>query len=232
MKNELIGIICAMEKEANGIIDVMEGKRSEIISGVTFTSGKIHGKSCVVAVCGIGKVFAALCAQSMILKYSPDLIINCGVAGGLDSRLGICDIALSSSLVQHDMDTSALGDPKGMISGINIINIPSDKESTELLERCAAEEGIKTLTGVIASGDKFMSENCEKKNIVDTFEAIACEMEGAAVAQVCYVNNVRFCVMRAISDGGDDNASMDYPTFAKIAAEQAVKVILKFFEKV
>ena len=121
MKNELIGIICAMEKEANGIINAMDDKKAEIISGVTFTKGKIYGKDCVVAVCGIGKVFAALCAQSMILKYSPVLIINCGVAGGLDSRLGICDIALSSSLVQHDMDTSALGDPKGMISGINIV---------------------------------------------------------------------------------------------------------------
>lgn len=231
MTNELIGIICAMDKEADGIIAEMSEKEASVISGVTYTKGKISGKSCVVAVCGVGKVFAALCTQSMIITYKPSLIINCGVAGGLDPSLKICDIALSSSLVQHDMDTSAIGDPKGLISGINIINIEADKNTLLSLKECAEEENINTLVGVIASGDKFISDSVEKKNIRKFFNAVACEMEGAAVAQVCYVNSVPFCVMRAISDSKDDNASMDYPTFVKIAAKQAVKVILRFLSK-
>lgn len=230
MNNSLIGIIAAMHKEADGIIEKMNVTNTEVISGITFTIGKLKNKDCVVAVCGIGKVFAALCAQTMILRYSPSLIINSGVAGGLDPSLKVCDIALASSLVQHDMDTSSLGDPKGMISGINIINLPCDEKNTDRLRKCAEAEGIKTLTGVIASGDRFVSSSSDKKAIVDSFSAIACEMEGAAIAHVCYVNNVPCCVMRAISDGGDDNAVLDYPTFAKMAAQRAINVIIRFFE--
>ncbi len=230
MKNEIIGIIAAMDSEARGIIEKMTDASREEISGIVFNRGKLKNKDCVVAVCGIGKVFAALCAQTMILKYSPSLIINSGVAGGLHPSLKVCDIALASSLVQHDMDTSAIGDPKGLISGINIINLPTDKEATARLISCAESEGIRTLSGVIASGDKFIASSADKKEIVDCFSAVACEMEGGAVAQVCYVNSVPCCVMRAISDGGDDSASLDYPTFVKLASEQSVKVIMKFFE--
>lgn len=227
--NNTVGIICAMEAEAKDIIAAMTQTKEETISSVTYVSGYINEKNCVVAVCGIGKVFAALCTQTMILRYSPSLIINCGVAGGLSPELSICDIAIATSLVQHDMDTSAIGDPKGLISGINVINLPCDPEAAALLKKCAEEE-VNTVLGVIASGDKFMSDNGEKEEIKNTFNAIACEMEGAAVGQVCYVNNVPCCVMRAISDGGDENASMDYPTFAGIAAARAARVILKFLE--
>ena len=226
--NNRVGIICAMEKEANGIISAMKEVTVEDVSGISFHVGKIGERDCVVAVCGIGKVFAALCAQTMIVKYAPSLIINSGVAGGLSPKLKICDVALATALVQHDMDTSALGDPKGLISGINIIELPCDTKTVAALGKCAEAEGIHVENGIIASGDRFISEDSDKAFIRDTFSAIACEMEGAAVGQVCYVNNVPCCVMRAISDGGDDNAAIDYPTFAKIAAEQAVKVILRF----
>ena len=230
MKNDVIGIICAMNKEACGIIENMTNVTTEEISGVTFNKGKIKGKNCVVAVCGIGKVFAALCAQTMILRYSPSLIINSGVAGGLNPSLKVCDIAVATSLVQHDMDTSAIGDPKGLISGINIINIPTDNEATSRLTDAARICGINVVNGVIATGDKFVASESDKRSIVDNFSAIACEMEGGAIAQVCYVNKTPVCVMRAISDGGDDGASLDYPSFVKLASEQSVKVILNFFE--
>ncbi len=229
MKNN-IGIICAMNKEARGIIERMTEVTTEEISGVTFNKGKINGKDCVVAVCGIGKVFAALCAQTMILRYSPSLIINSGVAGGLHPSLKVCDITVATSLVQHDMDTSAIGDPKGLISGINIINIPTDEEASARLTSAAQSCGINVINGVIATGDKFIASDSDKKSIVDNFSAIACEMEGGAIAQVCYVNKTPVCVMRAISDGGDDSATLDYPTFARLASEQSVKVIMKFFE--
>lgn len=226
----MIGIICAMNKEACGIIENMTDVTREEISGVIFNKGKINGKDCVVAVCGIGKVFAALCAQTMILTYSPSLIINSGVAGGLHPSLKVCDITVATSLVQHDMDTSAIGDPKGLISGINIINIPTDEEASARLTDAAKSCGINVVSGVIATGDKFVASNDDKKSIVDSFSAIACEMEGGSIAQVCYVNKTPVCVMRAISDGGDDSATLDYPTFAKLASEQSVRVIMKFFE--
>ena len=164
----------------------------------------------------------------MILKYAPDLIINSGVAGSLVGELSVCDVALAGAVVQHDMDTSPLGDPVGLISGINVVYIDSAKEYTDRLAAAASENGIKTLVGNIASGDQFIA-NAEKKAYVrDTFGAVACEMEGAAIGQVCYVNGVPFCVMRAISDGGDDDASVDYPTFVGIAAENTFKIIKSF----
>lgn len=224
-----IGIIAAMKIEAEGLIAHMTEAVTETISGITFTAGKLGGKSCVVAVCGIGKVFAALCAQTMILRYQPSLIINSGVAGSLSSSLQIGSIAIASTLVQHDMDTSALGDPVGLISGINVVHLPCDKASSDRLADCAEKEAIPYQRGTIASGDRFLSENESKNWIAHTFDAIACEMEGAAIGQVCYVNTVPCAVMRAISDGGDEDAAIDYPTFMRMAAERAVRVLLRFF---
>ena len=224
----MIGIIAAMNVEMDGLRAHMESPASETVSGVTFVRGIIEGREVVTAVCGIGKVFAALCAQTMILRYAPEAIINTGVAGTLTDELSIGNLAVSSCVVQHDMDTSAIGDPVGLISGINMVEIPADKALTERL--CAAAEtvGVKTLTGCIASGDQFVARPGRKTFITDTFSAIACEMEGAAIGQVCYVNGVPFCVLRAISDSADGSSHMDYPVFAQMAAEQSVRLLLAF----
>ena len=128
----------------------------------------------------------------MIIKYAPDLIINSGVAGSLSSELSVCDVALAGAVVQHDMDTSPLGDPVGLISGINVVYINSSAEYTAKLAAAAGENGIKTLVGTIASGDQFIANGEKKAYVRDTFDAIACEMEGAAIGQVCYVTKRRF----------------------------------------
>ena len=224
----MIGIIAAMNVEMDGLRAHMESPVSETVSGVEFVRGVIEGREVVTAVCGIGKVFAALCAQTMILRYAPEAIINTGVAGTLTDELSIGNLAVSACVVQHDMDTSAIGDPVGLISGINMIEIPADKALTERL--CAATQaiGVKTLTGCIASGDQFVASPGRKTFIADTFSAIACEMEGAAIGQVCYVNHVPFCVLRAISDSADGSSHMDYPFFAQMAAEQSVRLLLAF----
>lgn len=225
-----IGIIAAMQIEADGLIAHMTDAAKEEISGITFTAGTLCGRSVVVAVCGIGKVFAALCAQTMILRYHPSLIINSGVAGSLSPSLRIGDIAIATTLVQHDMDTSALGDPVGLISGINIVHLPCDEVASAQLVACTAAENLPCLRGTIASGDRFMSDRAAKEHIASTFGAIACEMEGAAIGQVCYVNHIPCAVMRAISDGGDENAAVDYPTFVGMAAERAIRVLLRFLQ--
>lgn len=223
-----IGIISAMEVELEKIKAAMKVEREEKISGVSFVLGSFEGKKTVAAVCGVGKVFAAICTEAMILNYKPEIIINSGVAGGLSDTLSICDAVVAESAVEYDMDTSPLGDPVGMLSGINIINIPCDKTvANELI--CAAERcNIHTEYGTVASGDKFVASDKERKYIKDGFLALACEMEGAAVAHVCYVNGVKCAVLRTISDGGNDAANMDFPTFAKKAADQTF-VILKEF---
>ena len=224
----MIGIIAAMDVEMKSLRSYMENTETEVISGIRFVRGTLEGKDVVTAVCGIGKVFAALCAQTMILHYQPQCIINTGVAGTLTDALTIGSIAVSSAVVQHDMDTSPLGDPVGLISGINKVELPADRLLTGQLSACAKVMGIKTATGVIASGDQFVASVERKAFIVEHFKAIACEMEGAAVGQVCYVNKIPFCVLRAISDSADGSSHMDYPTFVQMAAEQSVALLRRF----
>lgn len=225
----MVGIIGAMHIEVETIKSLMENKTVETISGVDYIRGILHGKEIVIAVCGIGKVAAAMCTQTMILKYSPECIINTGVGGSLSTKLAIGDIAVAESLVQHDMDTSPLGDPIGLISGINIVNIPADKKVIDFLSKgIETLDNVKGLRGVIASGDQFIASDEKKKFITDSFDAIVCEMEGASIAQVCYTNGIPFGVVRAVSDCADGSSHMDYGEFLPVAAANAAKLIEYF----
>ena len=138
-----LGIIAAMTIEADLIKEAMTDVTTEEISGITFVSGKLGQTDAALAVCGIGKVFAALCTQTMILRYAPDCIINTGVGGTLTDKLGIGDLAISNAVVQHDMDTSALGDPVGLISGINVIEMAADSAVVEKVCAICGEKGIR-----------------------------------------------------------------------------------------
>ena len=224
----LTGIIGAMVVETDAIKAMLTDKKVENHGGIEFVCGMLGKNQVVVATCGIGKVFAAICAQTMILKYSPDRIINTGVAGSLSPSVGLLDVAISTSVVQHDMDTSPLGDPVGLISGINVVNLPAAQSLIAQVEAAAERVGIRSVRGVIASGDQFIADGAKKDYIRDTFSAIACEMEGAAIGQVCYAAGVDFVVIRAISDNADDAAgALDYPTLCVKAAEQSQKLLME-----
>lgn len=222
-----LGIIAAMKIEAELIEAAMTDIVRETCGSIEYCLGKIGNTDIVLAVCGIGKVFAAICAQTMIVKYAPDAVINTGVGGTLTKKLSVGDVAVSSAMVQHDMDTSALGDPVGLISGINIVEIPADEALAEKISAIVRGMGINTVKGTIATGDQFIGKQETKDRIVNTFGAIACEMEGAAIGQVCYVNKVPFAVIRAISDDADGGACEDYPTFAKMAAKNSAKAVIE-----
>ena len=209
----------------------MEEKRSEKAGSIEFVSGLLNKKEVVTAVCGIGKVAAGMCAQAMILKYSPSCIINSGVAGSLSNSLNILDVVVGESLVQHDFDISALGDPLGFIPGLEMINIPCDNSLANIIISSAKGLGINAVAGIIASGDRFISSDEKKSFIVKNFGAVACEMEGAAIAQACYSNNVPFTVVRAISDCADGASQMDYPAFLPRAAKNASCLIVSAIEK-
>ena len=216
-----IGIIGAMEPEVEALIAALADKNCEEVSGIKLYTGILEGRTVAIAKCGIGKVFAAICAQTMILKYSPKLLVNTGVGGALASGLKTGDIVIADSLCQHDMDTSAIGDPKGLVSGINVIYFDADKRAGEILLAAANELGLSATLGRVATGDKFIASKEEKERIVSDFSADACEMEGCAIAQTAFVNNTPFAVIRAISDSADGEATMDYPTFLPIAAKNS-----------
>lgn len=229
----LIGIIGAMELEVDALKKLMTNEEIRKISTIDFHRGTINGVETVVAVAGVGKVNAAVCAQTMILTYSPDLIINVGVAGGLWDGFKIGDIAVADYVVEHDMDTSPLGDEKGFITGINMVKMPCDNKISSMLEEAAKKVGeISVKTGIIASGDQFINTQEERDSILNSFDAIAAEMEGGSIGHVCVMNNIPFGVLRAISDGANDDSHMDYPEFAKMAANNSIKIILEFLNKI
>ena len=223
----MTGIIVAMDIELKALLSSIQNKSEKIISGITFTRGIIAGEQVVAAVCGIGKVASAVCAQTMILSFSPDRVINCGVCGGLADDLEVGDVILASDAVQYDMDTSALGDPKGFLSGLNIINIPcSVPEISDICEK--TESFGKIRVGRVASGDKFISELSEKIQIRAEFSADVCEMEGASVAQVCFINGIPCTLVRTVSDSLSGSGA-DYEIFkyrcADISCELVKKII-------
>lgn len=228
----MIGIIGAMDVEINGLVSKMEIKEEKTVSSIVFFKGILENKDVVIAKCNPGKVNAAICAQTMILLYNVDVIINTGVAGGLSKELNICDVAIADKVVQHDMDTTPLGDPIGFISGLNIVEIPTGEKICSLLRECAQNcEKTNVVTGTIASGDQFLNSRKVKDKIVSDFGAIAGEMEGASIGHVAYSNNVPFGVLRVISDNADRESDMDFPQFCSIAAEKSIKICLEFINK-
>ena len=225
----MTGIIGAMAIEIDGINEKMIKKSESVIAGITFTKGIINKKEVVTAVCGMGKVNAAMCAEIMVLEFKPEVIINTGVAGAISKDLNITDIVVSSSLYEYDLDITPLGYPLGYISGADIVEIPADKKILKDLVNCSHKVLSKPAkTGVIVSGDKFVDDNELKKFLSKKFNASACEMEGAAIGHVCYMNKVPFSVVRAISDNAEGEANMDFESFSKIAADNSIKLMLEY----
>ncbi len=226
-----IGIIGAMTAEVEELISHLSKHRVETYSGIDFHLGVMLGKRVVVARSGIGKVFAAICAEAMLLNYSPALLVNSGVGGAISTQLRPCDIVFADRLVQHDMDTSPLGDPKGLVSGINKIYFDTDERAVNILSATAAELGVRSVVGVIATGDRFVCDLAEKQRLAADFGAAACEMEGGAIAHVAFVNATPCVVIRAISDSADGSANMEYAQFLPAAARISTSLTLALIEK-
>lgn len=228
----MIGIIGAMDIEVDGFKNHMQNLTIQKHAFFEFAHGIIHNEEVVVVMCGIGKVSAAICTQLMIDKYNPDVIINTGVAGGLDKNLSIGDIAVATSVVQHDIDTTIFGDPKGYITNLALTKIPVDDKISDILKKCAQTcENTSVICGTIASGDQFISTPYQKNQIIDEFDAVAAEMEGGAMGHVCYANGIKFGVIRAISDNASGDALMDYETFKVMAAEKTIKIVIDFIKE-
>lgn len=228
----IIGIIGAMDVEIEHIASQLENRETETVSGITFTSGELFGVRITAAVCGIGKVFAAVCAQTMILRFHADAIINTGIAGSLSPALGELDCAVAADVVQHDMDTTFFGDEPGLISGINLVNIPCDKQLSAAAAEAARQIGLACEIVRIASGDRFINSAESRREIAEKFGASVCEMEGAAIGQVCFINRVPFTVIRTISDGADGSTTRDYNSFRDAAADNSAKIVASLIKRI
>ena len=224
---EMLGIIGAMDKEVDALRRQMTDAEEKQAGFSRFTVGNLWGEQVCLAQCGIGKVHAALCAQSMITSFQVSAILNIGVAGALRTSLGIGDTVVADSAVQHDVDTSPIGDPIGMVSGPNIVHFPFDPARSKLLKQAAEEAGLRCEAGAIATGDQFIVGTEKKVWLAETFGAAACDMEGGAIAQCCYEMNVPYAAVRAISDTRDGDGR-EYMEKALYACEQEERLLKKF----
>ena len=182
---------------------------------------------------GIGKVNAGICAQILADVFSVDAIINTGIAGSLNKDINMGDIVLSTDVVQHDMDATGFGYRKGQIPQMPVFFFEADEKLRKLAKGVCQEVNpeIQVFEGRIASGDQFVCDQDVKDRIVSEFSAYATEMEGAAIGQAAYLNEIPFLVVRAISDKADGSAQMDYSEFEKAAVEHSVKLTLNMLAK-
>lgn len=229
----MLGIIGAMDVEVAEVKKAMEDVEVKVLAGMEFYKGILKGKEAVVVRSGIGKVNAAICTQILADHYEVDAVINTGIAGSLRNEINIGDIVLSTDTVQHDMDATGFGYPAGQVPQMKEFAFPADEGLMKLAKECCKRVNpeIEVFTGRVVSGDQFISDREKKQWIVDTFSGFCTEMEGAAIAQAAYLNNIPFLIIRAISDKADTNANMDYEVFEAQAVRHSVNLILAMAEQ-
>lgn len=226
----MIGIIGAMQIEIDGLRAHMKNAEEVELSGIKFLTGEIKGTEVVMAVCGMGKVYAAICAQTMVIHFKVDAVINTGVAGNLSDKLGIKSVAIANQVVQHDMDLTPIGYQYGELGGLDLVYLPADEKLVALVEQSVKNMGLNYQIGTIATGDQFINKPEQQEFIISHFHAIAAEMEGASIGHVCCINKIPFAIIRTISDDANGNAPEDFPTFAKEAAEIAIEIVLEVLD--
>lgn len=227
MKNNIIGIIGAMDEEVNKLKAELTDVNVYKKASMDFYEGKLYDKDVVVVRSGIGKVNAAICTQILVDKYNVGCVINTGIAGSLDAKINIGDIVLSVDALQHDVDAVAFGYDLGVIPRMEESVFKADEELLKVADEACREvlSEINIFKGRVVSGDQFISDKVTKEKLVNTFSGMCTEMEGAAIAHAAYLNDVPFLIIRAISDKADDSAHMDYPAFEAMAINNSVKLM-------
>jgi len=223
-----IGIIFAMEEELQSLLKIVELKKSKKIYDITFYECTLKDKNLILAESGIGKVNAARCTQILIDKMNVDLVINMGVAGSVTKDVKVCDVVIGEKLVQHDFDITAFNHEKGYVPKVGVY-VESDPSLVKLAEKIDKNAH----KGVIASGDIFCTDKKMSNQIYEDFHALCVEMEGASIAQVCYLSKIPFLVIRSISDSpdGSDN-KLTYDEFLQISSERAANFIKEMILKI
>lgn len=223
----IIGIIAAMEEELELLLNHMSHENTVEKAYMKFNSGMLFGKKVVAVVSGIGKVNSAICTQILIDDFKVDYVINIGIAGGTGENVMPGDIVIAKDLVQHDIDTTAFGDAPGQVPRIDTFAFAcDDKLIKKAIEACSCIKEHNCFVGRIVTGDQFINNSDKLKQLNKDFDALACEMEGGSIAQVCYLNRIPFVVIRSISDNGNIGVHMDYETFKPIAIENSTKILI------
>ena len=233
ISGERIGIIGAMDEEVDLLKEEATIIKTTIKADMEYFEGVLEEKNVVIVKCGMGKVNAGICANTLINDFDCTKIVNTGVAGSLDNKLDIGDVVISTDAVQHDFDVEAIGFKKGEIPYTGRYAFPANKALREVARESVKEAvpDIHAYEGRICSGDQFISTSKQKETITSNFGGLCCEMEGAAIAQVCYLNEIPFVVIRAISDKSDGSHNVEYETFKEAAADNGAKIVHAMLKK-
>ena len=226
------GIIAAMQEEMQEIEKIMKEKETKKIYELNFINGKINNTEVVLVEASVGKVNAARTTQILIDNFKVDAIINVGSAASANDELDIGDIVIGNKIVQHDFDITAFGHPKGYISNVGQY-MESDNSLIEKMKHTILnmqDNDFKIKIGTIATGDIFCTELKMKEKIRNKFEADAIEMEGAAIAQVCKLDNIPFLVIRSISDKPNGNNNVTFDEFLEKASKRCAIIIKNFLQ--
>jgi len=241
----VIGIMGALHEELAALLADMPDEQRVTVAGRDFWVGQWQGHAVVAALSRIGKVAAATTATVMLERFGVDALVFTGAAGGLGPGVRVGDVVVASGLVQHDMDASPLF-PRHEVPLYGRANFETDAElsaqladaAQEVLQEADRYLGPDTLAqfglcspqvhrGLIVSGDRFVSTTAESHALREALpDALAVEMEGAAVAQVCCDYGIPFTAVRTISDRADDAAHTDFNRFISEVASRYSRAIL------
>ncbi|MCK9267400.1 MAG: 5'-methylthioadenosine/adenosylhomocysteine nucleosidase [Alkaliphilus sp.] len=229
-----IGIIGAMDEEIYNLKNEMEISEVKTVANMDFYMGAIEGKEIILVRCGIGKVNAAICTQILISIFDVKTIINTGVAGAIKDDLNVLDIVISTDVQQHDFDVTGFGYKLGVIPGMKKYIFPADED---LIQKAvyASEKVLsnnRVSKGRIVSGDIFVSDVKLKQYLLKNFGAYCTEMEGAAIGHTCYVNNIPFVIIRAMSDRADGSAHDNFNKFVHQAANYSKDIVKLMLKKI
>lgn len=224
-----ISFICAMEEEVVALLKQLKEPKDIVVGPVTIHSGKINDHEVSIIQCGIGKVQAAMATSVLLTTQKPDAVINTGSAGGIGSGLAIGDIVVSNGVAYYDVDVSASGGyPLGQLPGQPRIFEASEKIAKQI-QQASHDVDLKAHVGLIVSGDEFINSKQKIDEIKAMYpEALAVEMEGAAIGQVCYQFKIPFVVVRAMSDVGDSDSGVDFDKFIVEAGQKSAQMGLAF----
>lgn len=230
-----VGIIFAMEEELEELLKYLKIEKEYTIFDLSFYEGIINGVYCVMVRSGVGKVNAARATQILIDNIKVDYIFNIGVAGGISKSLKVGDIVIGEKLVQHDFDITAFNHDKGYIPEIGVYIQVDDYLFRLANNVLKSDDKINVVSGVISSGDIFCTEIKMGQKINSKFNALCVEMEGASVAQICYLNHIPFLVLRSISDTPNNDNVITYEEFLKYSSKNIAyamsKILLKLNEE-
>ena len=221
-----IALIGAMNEEIELLVAHMTDISETVKAGITFREGTYFGKNVVVCRTGVGKVNAAVTTQILIDQFGVEAVIFTGVAGALDPELQIGDLVISTECVQHDMDVTALGFPRGVIPYAENSVYAADSKLVDLA--VASGEKLfagKVKKGRVLSGDQFIASREVVASLYQELNGVCVEMEGSSVAQVCAMNAIPYVVLRSMSDKADGSAHVNFAEFTVIASENSYKMV-------